>query len=102
MVDGNTSIDDRSSQVADPRLDKNSRSPQMQECQEMNEDNRQTHKIYQIQNCGIVYMDSFNACGVRMENCGNHVPQVTCSLSFSPHFCSHLNLQYHIQTTVLG
>ena len=84
MVDGNTS-----SQAADPRLEKttNFRS-QAPDIQEVNEDIHQTHKIYnfKFQNCGTVYMpvDSFNARGVRMDNCGNNVPQVTCSLSFSP------------------
>jgi hypothetical protein len=106
MVGRNFLIFDRSPQAADPKSEKSSRSPQTQKCQEINEDNGQTHKIYQIQNCGTMYMDSFNACGVRMENCGNHVPQVTCSLSFSPHFCSHeshLTWKYHIiQITVLG
>jgi hypothetical protein len=33
---------------------------------------------YHFQNCGIVNMDSFNARGVRMENCHNNVP-VSCS-----------------------
>ena len=84
MVDNNTVIVDMSSQAADPRLEKttNSRSPDIQE---INEDIRQIHKIY-FQNCGTVYMpvDSFNARGVRTENCGNNVPQVTCLLSFPP------------------
>ena len=83
-MDSNTAIDDRSSQAADPRLENTtkSRSPDIQE---INEDIRQTHKIY-FQNCGTVYMpvNSFNARGVKMENCGNNVPQVTCLLSFSP------------------
>ena len=102
VVERNISIVDSSPQAANPRLEKtmNSRSPDIQE---INEDIRQTHKIYyHFQNCGTVYMpvNSFNARGVRMENCGNNVPQVTCSLSFPPyvHFCSHL---YHvIQITV--
>ena len=86
MADINTVNVDRSTrtQTADPRSEKttNSRlgSPDIQE---MNEDIRQTHKIY-FQNCGTVYMPvgSFNAQGVRMDNCNNNVPQVTCSLSF--------------------
>ena len=72
----------------DSRLEKttNSRSPYIQE---INEDIRQSHRIYHFQNCGTVCMsaESFNARGVRMENCGNNIPQVTCSyslLSFFP------------------
>ena len=105
MIERNILIVDGSPQLeaVDPRLEKtlNSRSPDVQE---INEDIRQSHKIYHIQNCGTVYMpvDSFNARGVRMENCGNNVPQITCSLYFSPPFCSHLTWPYHIiQTTVL-
>ena len=101
---------DRCSQAANPRLEKTtySRSPQMQksDVQEINEDIPQTHKIYHFQNCGTVYMDSFNARGVRMKNCGNNVPQVTCSLfffSFLPHFFAHLTRPYYItQIIVLG
>ena len=80
MIDRNTVNEDKSPLSADPSLEKatNSRSPDIQE---INEDIRQTHKIYQFQNCGIVYMDSFNARGVKMENCGNDVAQVTCSLA---------------------
>ena len=83
MVDSNTVIVDKSPQAADPSLNRsgttNSRSPDIQE---INKDNRQTHQIYHFQNCGTVYMpvDSFNARGVRMENCSNNVPQVNCSL----------------------
>ena len=80
-MDSNTVIVDRS-QAADPSLKRttNSRSPDMQEL--LNEDNPQTRKIYYFQNCGTVYMpvDSFNARGVRMKDCGNNVSQVTCSL----------------------
>ena len=70
-----------SPQAADPRVKKTT-SPRSPDNQEINEDIRQTHKIYQFQNCGIVHMDSLNARGVRMENCGNSVPQVTCSFIF--------------------
>ena len=86
MVDRNTVIDsdDRTPQAVETRLEKttNSRSPQTQKSniQEINRDVRQTGKIYHFQNCGAVYMDSFNARGVRMENCGNNIPQFTCSL----------------------
>ena len=85
MVGNNTLIDDKRPQApaAADRLGKtiDSGSPQTQKCdiQDVNEDIRQIHKLYHFQNCGIVYMDSFNARGVRMENCGNHVPQVVCS-----------------------
>ena len=81
----------------DPRLEEttNSRSPYIEE---MNEDIRQTHNIYHFQNCGTVSMsvDSFNARGVRMENCGNNIPQVTCLYSFSFLFPFHLTWPYYI------
>ena len=87
MIGNNNLIDDsdRPTPAAADRLGKtmNSGSPQMQksDIQEVNgdEDIRQTHKQYHFQNCGAVYIDSLNARGVRMENCGNHVPQFTCS-----------------------
>jgi hypothetical protein len=72
-------------QAADPRVETRPRPEQKCELvQEINdsEDNRRNQKIYQFQNCGAVYMDSHNAHGVRIENCGNIVPQFTCSLSF--------------------
>ena len=80
MVDSNTVILEKSPQAADSSLEKTKNSPSP----DINEDIRQTHKIYHIQNCGTVYMpvDSFNARGVRMENCCNNVPQITCSLFF--------------------
>ena len=58
-------------------MDSGSPLTQKYDVQEVNEDIRQTQ--YHFQNCGTVYMDSYNARGVRMENCGNHVPQVICS-----------------------
>ena len=87
-----------------------SRSPETQKCniQEIDEDKRITCKIYHFESCGTVYMDSLNAHYVKIKNCGNNVPNVTCSLflSFSPHFCSHCQptWPYHImiQITVLG
>ena len=85
---------DRSPQTSGPSLEKTANSPSP-EIQEINEDIRQAHKIYHFQNCGTVYIDSFNARGVRMENCGNNVPQVTCSLAFFS-FSPHLTWQYHI------
>ena len=86
-------VDDRSPHAADSMLEQTmnppSRSPASgtQKCdiQEINEDNCQTHKIYQFQNCGAVTLniDSFRTRGVRMEHCGNKVPQVaTCSSLF--------------------
>ena len=111
MIGKNNVIDDRPLPAAADRLGEtmNSGSPQTQKSdfQEVNEDIRQTHKLYHFQNCGTVYMDSLNARGVRMENCGNHVPQFTCSWFFSPsfshHFCSCLTWPFHIiQITILG
>jgi hypothetical protein len=97
-IDRNTVIVDRpggSPQAADPRFKKtmNSQSESPSQTQKCNiqaindsehEDNRQTHKTYHFENCGIVYMDSFNAHGVRMKNCGNlnNVSQVTCCFFF--------------------
>ena len=105
MVVSNTVIVDRSPQAADPSLNRttNTRSPDIQEL--LNEDNPQTRKIYYFQNCGTVYMpvDSFNARGVRMENCGNNVPQVNCSLFIFPFSFLMIQLgHYYInQITVL-
>ena len=105
IIDRNTVIVDKSPQAqavsADPSIEKttNSRSPpsqtQKRNIQEMNEDIRKTHKIYQFQNCGIVYMNSSNVRGVRMKNCGNNLnsPQVTCSLFFLFFFPSHHIIQ---------
>ena len=82
----------------DPRLKKTPRSPgSASDTQDINEDIRQTHKIYHFQNCGTVSVDSFNARGVTMENCGNTIPQVTCSSSFSFLcfcFCFHFRLTW--------
>jgi hypothetical protein len=103
MVDRHTVIIDSSPQAADPRLEKTtnseSRSPQEGDIQEINEDNHQTQKVYHIQNFGTVNVDSYNAHGVRMENCNNNVSQLTCSLLFSPHSCSHLTWPYHIRSS---
>ena len=112
MADRDTVIVDLSPQAADPRLKKitDSRSPETQKCniQEIDEGKRITRKIFHFENCGTVYMDSLNAHNVKIKNCGNNVPNVTCLLflSFSPHFCSHWQptYPYHIifQITVLG
>lgn len=111
MVDKNTLVNevivDRSPQAGDSMLEKTtnlrSESPGTQKCdtQVINEENCQTHKIC-FQNCDNVNlnMDSFNARGVRMENCGNRlgVPQVTISSSFFlfAYFCPHEMLYYQI------
>ena len=89
MGNSNSVIVEKSPQAANPSLEKtkNSGSPDSDiHWQDINEDVRHIHKIYNFQNCGTVYMpvDSFNARGVRMENCGNNIPQITCSLFFFP------------------
>ena len=97
MVDSNTVIVEKSPHAANTNSEKTTNSPSP-DIQEINEDIRQAHKIYHFQNCGTVYMsvDSFNARGVRMENCGNNVPQVTCSLFFFPFpFSSNLAISYY-------
>ena len=111
-MDRDKVIVDFSPQAADPLLEKitGSRSPETQKCniQEIEEGKRITRKIFHFENCGTVYMDSLNAHNVKIKNCGNNVPNVTCLLflSFSPHFCSHWQptYPYHIifQITVLG
>ena len=113
MVDRNTVIVDRPPQAADPRLEKTTDSlfPRTRKChcniQEINEKNPQAHKIYHIENCGTVYMDSFNAHNVRMENCGNNISKVTCSLfflSFFPSllFSSNLAISDHRPRITIG
>ena len=104
-MDRDKVIVDFSPQAADPLLEKitGSRSPETQKCniQEIDEDKRITCKIYH-------WVSLLNALYVKIKNCGNNVPSVTCSLflSFSPHFCSHWQptWPYHImiQITVLG
>ena len=47
-------------------------------------DNHQTHKTYHFHNCEMVYLDSLNTRSVTMEDCGNHVRQVTRASFFSP------------------
>ena len=100
MGERDTIIGEGIPQTADHGLKNtmHSRSSQTQKpyIQEINEDIRQTHKTYHFQNCGTVYMDSFNARGVRMENCGNNVPQVTCTLSSSSHLCFSSNFKLAI------
>ena len=46
-------------------------------------DDSPIHRTYRFDNCHV-YMNSFNARGVNIENSGNHAPQVTLSrMSFS-------------------
>jgi hypothetical protein len=59
------------------------KSPQKSNGQEIDEDDREVHKIYHFYNCGVVNVDSLNTRTITMENCGNYVPQVTCSSLFS-------------------
>jgi hypothetical protein len=50
--------------------------------QEIDEDHDcQVHKVYHFYNC-VVHLDSQNTHTTTMENCGNHLPQVTCSSFF--------------------
>ncbi|KAF8811947.1 hypothetical protein BYT27DRAFT_6433206 [Phlegmacium glaucopus] len=69
-------IDQRS--PADQRLEKTTNSPQMQsvDIRAMDEVVRQSPPIH-FQNCGIVYLNSFNTHSIDMQDCANHVPQVT-------------------------
>ena len=71
----------------DPRLETTTNSRSF-DIDEINEDIHQTQNIYHFRNCRTVCMsvDSFNADGVRMENCGNNIPQVICSYSFLSSF----------------
>ena len=46
------------------------------------EDDSMNHRTYQFDNCNV-YMNSFNARGIRVKNSGNYAPRVTrmsCSL----------------------
>ena len=85
-MDRDKVIVDFSPQAADPLLEKitGSRSPETQKCniQEIDEGKRITRKIFHFENCGTVYMDSLNAHNVKIKNCGNNVPNVTCSLFY--------------------
>ena len=39
---------------------------------------RPRHMTYEFHNCQNVFMNSFNAEGIKVENAGNNTPQVTC------------------------
>ncbi|KAF8811962.1 hypothetical protein BYT27DRAFT_7335937 [Phlegmacium glaucopus] len=67
-IDTNTIVNVDQRSPPDPRLEKTTNSPQMQSA-----DIQAIH----FQNCGIVYLNSFNTHSIAMEDCANHVPQVT-------------------------
>ena len=55
-----------------------------------NDDNSQVHGTYQFNNCHM-YINSFNARGVEVNNSGNYAPRVTrlsCSLLYFLCDCS--------------
>lgn len=47
----------------------------------VSEDDRPQHMTYQFHNCQNVFMNAFNAQGVKVENAGNNAPQITCKSS---------------------
>lgn len=47
----------------------------------VSDDDRPQHMTYQFHNCQNVFMNAFNAHGVKVENAGNIAPQVTCMSS---------------------
>jgi hypothetical protein len=58
---------------------------------ETDDDYPRDGRTIQFHNCQTVYMNAFNARGVKFKNSGNNAPQVTCmSFSFflSPFPCS--------------
>ena len=60
------------------------------------EERYQPRKTYCFNNCGTVNVNvnSFNAHGVIMENCSNHVRQFACAsfLFLSLRFCLYVSL----------
>jgi len=82
VFDRNTLVDAIGilNQSDDPTLEKMN-YPQVQngDIQGTDDDNHQTHKTHHFHNCGMVYLDSLNTrrLSVTMEDCGNHVQQVT-------------------------
>ncbi|KAF8811968.1 hypothetical protein BYT27DRAFT_7208042 [Phlegmacium glaucopus] len=84
VVDTNTIVNVDQRSPADPRLEKIMNSPQMQSAaiQAKDEDVHRSPPIH-FQNCGIVYLNSFNTRGIAMEDCGNHVSQVTLGHAIS-------------------
>lgn len=54
--------------------------------------NGRINRTYQFYNCQAVYMNAFNARGVKVKDSGNNFPQVTCmsfSLPFAWKFRAH-------------
>ena len=51
-------------------------------------DDSPIHRTYRFDNCHV-YMNSFNARGVKVKNCGNNAPRVTRSMSCSSLCNSH-------------
>ena len=45
-----------------------------------NDDDNPIHRTYQFDNCHV-YINSFNARGIKVDNSGNYESRVTCSLS---------------------
>ena len=43
----------------------------------VSDDDNPVNRTYQFYNCQTVYMNSFNARGVKVKDSGNHFPQVT-------------------------
>ena len=71
-------------QSDDPTLEKmNDLQVQNGDIQGTDDDNHQTHKTYHFHNCEMVYLDSLNTRSVTMEDCGDHVQQVTRASFFS-------------------
>ncbi|KAF8811944.1 hypothetical protein BYT27DRAFT_7252280 [Phlegmacium glaucopus] len=77
-VDKDTIVNVDQRSTADGGLEKTTTSPQMQnaDIQAMDEVVRQSLPIH-FQNCGIVYLNSFNTHSIDMQGSANHVPQVT-------------------------
>ncbi|KAF8799713.1 hypothetical protein BYT27DRAFT_7200939 [Phlegmacium glaucopus] len=78
-VDRNTIVNVGQRSPADQRSEKTTNSPQMQSADiqaTLGEDVPQSPPIH-FQNCGIVYLNSFNTRSITMEDCANHVPQIT-------------------------
>ena len=92
MEKRDASIVDRTPHAADLRLENITHSQtQKSDIQNIND------IMYHFQNCGTVNLniDSFNARGVRMENCHNNIPQVSCSsLPLTFVFSSNLAIYY--------
>ena len=47
----------------------------------VSDDDRPQHTTLHIHNCQNVYMNAFNNQGVKFENSGNNIPQLTCMSS---------------------